>query len=103
MTFGQIIAEARKKLNLSQKELAAQIKKEDGQPISAPYLNDIEHDRRSPSSDLLIQQFATILDIPTDVLYYWAGLLPADIRSAEVDDKKVLAAFKAFRKALQLT
>ena len=33
-TFGQIIAEARKALGISQKDLAAKIRKEDGEPIS---------------------------------------------------------------------
>ena len=47
-TFGTIISEARRAAGLSQKELAAKVKKEDGQPISAQYLNDIEHDRRNP-------------------------------------------------------
>jgi ribosome-binding protein aMBF1 (putative translation factor) len=46
-TFGTIISEARRAAGLSEKELAAKVKKEDGQPISAQYLN-IEHDRRNP-------------------------------------------------------
>jgi transcriptional regulator with XRE-family HTH domain len=101
MTFGQVISNARKKANLSQKELAARVKKEDGQPISPQYLNDIERDRRSPSSDFLIEQFATILSIPPDVLYFQAGELPADIRSIEVDNERVVNGFKAFRKSLR--
>jgi len=43
---------------MSQKELAGKIKKEDGLPISAQYLNDIEHDRRNPPSEFLIAQIA---------------------------------------------
>jgi transcriptional regulator with XRE-family HTH domain len=46
-TFGEIVAQARKRKLLSQKELAALIKKEDGQSISAQYLNDIERNRRN--------------------------------------------------------
>jgi transcriptional regulator with XRE-family HTH domain len=53
MTFGQVIAEARKKASLNQRELANLIRKEDGGPISQPYLNDIEHDIRNPPSDAL--------------------------------------------------
>ncbi len=45
MTFGRTIADARKKANLSLRELADQIKKEDGSPISPQYLNDIEHQK----------------------------------------------------------
>ncbi len=101
MTFGQIISEARKKVNLSQKELAARIKKEDGQPISPQYLNDIERDRRNPPSDLLIEQFAAILNIEKDVLYFYAGELPADVKGTQTDSEHVVAAYKAFRKALR--
>ena len=53
-TFGTLISEARRAKGLSQKDLAAKVKKEDGQAISAQYLNDIEHDRRNPPSELLI-------------------------------------------------
>ena len=80
MTFGSVIAEERKKLKLSQKELAALVKKEDGNPISPQYLNDIEWDRRKPSSDHLIQQFAKVLKINQDYLHYLAGSLPDEIR-----------------------
>jgi transcriptional regulator with XRE-family HTH domain len=46
--FGTLISEARRSKGLSQKDLAAKVKKEDGQAISPQYLNDIEHDRRNP-------------------------------------------------------
>ena len=62
ITFGRAIAKARKKKGLSQKELAALIEREAGAPISPQYLNDIEHDRRSPSSDHLVSQFAEDLN-----------------------------------------
>ena len=45
-TFGKAIADARKALKISQKELAYKILKEDGEPITPQYLNDIERDRR---------------------------------------------------------
>ena len=41
-----------------QKQLAALIKKDDGRPISPQYLNDLEHDRRHPPSEVLLSQFA---------------------------------------------
>src|SRR5258708_6939457 len=101
MTFGQIISEARKQANLSQKELAARVKKEDGQPISPQYLNYIERARRNPPSDFLIEQFASILNIPPEFLYFQAGELPADIKDIEADSEQVVNAFKAFRKSLR--
>ena len=46
--FGEVIAEARRKANLTQRQLAALIKTEEGRGISGPYLNDIEHSLRHP-------------------------------------------------------
>jgi len=62
-SFGRAISSARKTLGLSQKELAAKIKKDDGEAITPQYLNDIEHDRRSPQSDHLVREFARVLKI----------------------------------------
>jgi transcriptional regulator with XRE-family HTH domain len=101
MTFGQFIAEARKKARLSQKELAARITKEDGQPISPQYLNDIEHDRRNPPSEFILQQLARVLKVELDILNYYAGRLPSDLREREADPQKVAAAYRAFRRELK--
>ncbi len=101
MTFGQIIAEARKDANLSQKEFAALIKKEDEQPISPQYLNDIERDRRNPPSDFIIEQFAKILKIDVARLYYWAKKIPADVKASKENEETFVAVFKAFRRDLK--
>lgn len=61
-TFGRVIAARRRDLFMGQNYLAAQIKNEEGKPISARYLNDIEHDRRSPSP-ALVKQFAAVLKL----------------------------------------
>lgn len=74
--------------------------KEDGQPISPQYLNDIEHDRRQPDSPHLIEQFATHLNIKAELLYFEAGKLAQDaLRPA--DEKTIVEAYKAFRKVMQ--
>jgi transcriptional regulator with XRE-family HTH domain len=98
MTFGQLIAEARKASNLSQKELATLIKKEDGEAISPQYLNDIERARRNPPSDFLIEQFAKELKIDVARLYYLAKKIPADVAPSKENEKHFVAAFKAFRR-----
>jgi transcriptional regulator with XRE-family HTH domain len=102
-TFGQIIAEARKALGISQKDLAAKIRKEDGEPISPQYLNDIEHDRRDPPSEFFIEQFAKHLKLSKEHLIAAAGRWPTDIRDkiASADPKAVEQAFTAFRKVLK--
>lgn len=101
MTFGQILADARKRANLSLRELAAKIKKEDGTSISPQYLNDLEHDRRNPPSDFLLQQFAQVLGIPIDDLYYYADKFPPELRGKQLDHEQITEGFKAFRRTLQ--
>ena len=101
MTFGTQIAEARKALGLSQKDLASNITKEDKEPISPQYLNDIEHDRRNPPSEDMITQFAKQLELPVEILFYLAGKLPEDMKNPSVGQDRVVAAYQAFRKALK--
>jgi transcriptional regulator with XRE-family HTH domain len=102
-SLGRLIASARKALGLSQKELAELVIKEDGAPITPQYLNDIEHDRRSPSSDHIIQQFAKVLKLPADRLFAVAGVLPEDARNMvkKAPPEKVDKALVAFRKAIK--
>src|SRR3546814_20099471 len=88
-SFGRQISKARKAKALSQKELAAKImKEEDGTAISPQYLNDIEHDRRSPTSDHLIRQFAEVLNIDEGVLFLLAGTISDDLRRQVSDPAK---------------
>jgi transcriptional regulator with XRE-family HTH domain len=101
VTFGKIIIRARKEAGLNQKQLAARIKKEDGEPISPPYLNDIEHDRRTPSSDHMIEQFSRTLQIPAVILYYTARRVPASAYKGKVREERVIAAFEAFQRVLR--
>lgn len=100
MTFGQVVAAERKKLGLSQKDLAGRIRKEDGVPISPQYLNDIERDRRNAPSEYLIAQFAGELGVDPDYLYYLAGQIPQDLRDGSRPQEEVQAAFVAFRRTL---
>ena len=102
-TFGKIISEARKNAGLSQKDLALKIKKEDGEPISPQYLNDIEHDRRNPPGEFLIEQFARVLGLDKDYLCLAAGTIPQQEKRAiaSTDPDKVVAAFRVFRKKIR--
>lgn len=99
LTFGKVIASARKAKGLYLKECAPLIQKENGQPISFQYLNDIERGHRQPTSDRLINQFAEVLDIPRDLLYYLAGKLPPDINNTATENQ-IIEAWKAFRETL---
>jgi transcriptional regulator with XRE-family HTH domain len=99
-TFGRAISDARKSKEWSLRELASRIRHEDGTPISQQYLNDIEHDRRSPSSDHLVQQFAAELGLDKDWLYFLAGKFPEDVRGKNIGEADVTKAMQAFRKTL---
>lgn len=102
-TFGRIIASARKTLGISQKDLAAKIRKEDGQAISPQYLNDIEHDRRNPPNEFIIEQLAKHLKLSTEYLMIAAGMLPSqllkDMKGAEPEH--IQRAYRAFRDNLK--
>lgn len=74
-TLGQFIVERRKDLGLSGREVVAEVRNSDGKPISIPYLVDLEHDRRKPSDEVLVQ-LAKVLKVESDVLYFLAGRVP---------------------------
>ncbi|HVM21770.1 MAG TPA: helix-turn-helix transcriptional regulator [Sphingomicrobium sp.] len=97
-TFGRAISSARKEKGWSLRELADRILREDETPISVQYLNDIEHNRRSPSSDRMVRQFADALSISADWLYYLAGRFPDDVRQKRLSEKEVDKLMVAFRK-----
>lgn len=101
MTFGGTISDARKAAGLSQKDLAAKLRKEDGTSISPQYLNDIEHDRRNPPSPSVLDQLAEILELPPEYVYLKAGEWPADLRESQSKPEEIAAAFRAFRQRLE--
>jgi transcriptional regulator with XRE-family HTH domain len=98
-TFGQVLTEARKKAGLTQREVAARLRRQDGRPVDPPYLNAVEHDHRYPPDDDLIEQLAKIVGISADVLYFHANRQPADVKTA-ADQERVESAYRAFRRAL---
>ncbi len=101
-TFGTLISEARRAKGMSQKDLASKVKKEDGQAISAQYLNDIEHDRRNPPSEFFIAQIAEVLTVSNDVLCAAAGTIPHDLQKmAAAQPEKFEQGFKAFRRTVK--
>lgn len=94
-SFGLAVSQARKEKKMSQKELATQIS------ISPQYLNDIEHDRRSPSSETLIKQFADVLEMDDNILYFLAGKIPEELVNKNPSREKIVEAFVAFRRTIQ--
>jgi transcriptional regulator with XRE-family HTH domain len=102
-SFGSAVASARKQKGWSQKELATKIVKEDQAAITPQYLNDIEHNRRSPTSSHLVKQFARVLDIDAEILFAVIGMLPEKERKlvSKSTPQAVGDAFIAFRKTLE--
>lgn len=100
MSFGKVIRQARLRRGLSQKALAALVLKEDGQPITQQYLNDIEHGNRNAPSPRLIKRFAEVLDLEPEFLYYLAGEIPEEWLNMEIDKHRVVAAYRAFYREL---
>jgi len=91
----------RKQLRIFQKELADRLRNQDGAALSASYLNYLEHVRGEPL-DYLLEQIATILDLPVVALYFWVGRLPPDLVPTEyVETDRIAAAFNRFRVALR--
>ena len=100
MTVGEILARGRKRAGMSLKDVAAHVRKEDGEPISLTYLNDIEHNRRPAPPPYLLKQLAAVLNLSYYYLLYHAHDLPEDLYDESYSPEEVEAAFRAFRLAL---
>jgi transcriptional regulator with XRE-family HTH domain len=94
ITFGSYIANTRKSKSLNQKELANKL------GISPQYLNDIEHDKRTPSSADIIDQIALHLGVKSEYLSYLAGRIPEEINLKKLDEESFQKAWIAFRREL---
>jgi len=99
-SFGDYIAARRKALKLTQKDVALQLKKEDGIAISLSYFHDIEAGKRNPPNDQIIEQLAAILGVRAELLYFQAERMPADFKREGVPEERILAAYEAFRREL---
>lgn len=95
VSFGTYIADTRKSKELSQRELAAKL------DISPQYLNDIEHNKRFPSSPQLIALIATTLEVSADYLSYLAGRIPEEDKDKKLDPATFDRAMLAFRNATE--
>jgi transcriptional regulator with XRE-family HTH domain len=100
ITFGQVLAKARQRARLNLRDMAQDVKKEDGEPISFQYLHDLENDRRNAPSDHLLDELARVLNISPNYLYYYARRIPADF-VVNLDEQQVNEAYEAMRKKLK--
>lgn len=101
MTLGELIVKKRGEKGISQKHLAKLIIKENGKPISAPYLNDIEHNRRSPTSDHTLGQIAKVLEIEPMVLYFVTKRIPLSVYNKPIGEELMIAALQALERTVR--
>jgi transcriptional regulator with XRE-family HTH domain len=99
-TFGTVITTARKAKEMSQKQLASMVVREDGETISPQYLNDIERDRRVPSSEVIVQ-LAVHLALKSDYLHALARKWPDDLAIEKAKPEKIQELMVAFRKSIR--
>jgi hypothetical protein len=59
----------------------------------------VRRSRRWP--DYLLDQFATVLKVERDMLYFLAQRTPPDIRPDEASESEITAAYRAFRRELK--
>lgn len=96
-TFAKVVSDARKKKEMNQKQLAERVKREDGESISPQYLNDIEHNRRTPSPEI-IKQLADVLEVDEDYLRYLANYWPEEFEGGRLTQQQFAKGLVAFRK-----
>ena len=101
MTFGEIITQARGRSRLTQKHVAGTTLKENGIPISASYLNNIEHDRRNPPREYIMRQLANTLGLEIEYLCFLAGRIPTDIVKMQPNPETVQRAMANLRRNIQ--
>lgn len=70
--------------------------------MSATYLNDIEHDRRRPTSDEFFEKFARALALSPEYLRFLAGVVPQGISDLPVTNENIGAALEAFSHAIEV-
>jgi|SRR5271166_592449 len=99
-TLGQFIVDRRKELGLRGREVVGGIRNADGKPISIAYLVDLEHDRRKPSDEVLIQM-GKVLHIDSDLLYFLAGRMPPDLYTKSLKQDELEAPVTAFRREVK--
>ena len=100
-SLGETIRGARVSKRMSQRQLALLIKKEDGNPVSFQFINDVELDRRSPS-EVMLGNLATELNLDKDFLCLLASRFPKDVEAdiSAAPPKIVTQAWQSFRKRI---
>lgn len=95
MTLGTYILQRMQGMYPTQKALADRL------GISEQYLSDIINGRREPTTTKLLIDLAAALYVNSDVMFFYAGVLPPDIAGESADELSICEAFLAMRRGLQ--
>ncbi len=91
-TFGEVVAETRRARGLTQKALAARLKKKDG-----------ASNRRNQPAPHFVAQLAEVLAVPHDVLRFYAQRLDEEVLPQQDDppSERIVAAYVVFKRELR--
>jgi transcriptional regulator with XRE-family HTH domain len=93
-SFGQVIRDRRRQIDLTQQEIARRIK------VSTPYIGHLEAGKRHPS-DKVLGQLATVLGLDRRELFMLANPQAMELLGPKESDEKKLA-WEEFRKDGQI-
>ena len=89
-TFGQVIRERRRQLDLTQQEVARRIK------TSTPYVGHLEAGKRHPS-DKIVSRLAEVLGLERRELFFLANPGTAELLAPRTS-RKTMSAWEEFRR-----
>src|SRR5262245_13367749 len=99
--LGDAIHQARRARQLTLRQLAEQVTKDDGTSISPQYLNDIELHHRAPTPHVL-RELARVLEVDADTLLAIAGAADVVVREYLASHaEQTEAVIRLFRSAQQ--
>ena len=68
--------------------------------MSTPYLSYLEKGRGEPP-EYLLDQFARMLRVRPEVLYFWTRRMPPEVATGEASPQHVNATYRAFQRELK--
>ncbi len=95
-TFGQILKEARRAKNISQRDLADKV------GVDFSYISKLENDRMPPPSAETLIKMAEILKEPQDLFLATAGRLDSEIKDIITGNPEAIK-FLSEAKEMQIT
>lgn len=99
--LGEVINQGRRARKMTLRQLAEQVTKDDGTPISPQYLNDIELHHRLPTPHVL-RDLARVLGLDYDTLLASAGAADVAVREYVASHpEQAEAVIRLFRAAQQ--